>query len=135
MSPRLWLDGTMIMAYDPNARLLYCNEPGHRILGVLGQGARSKEIAAALPISAHTVRDHLKNIRLKFQADSKCGILSRMMQGLAQAGAVRPDLESTSPLRPVGRIVGRPAASPLAPRARPHDSRPVARYGTGRRAL
>lgn len=51
-----------------------------QILELLSKGASYKEIAYSLSISAHTVRDHIKNIRLKLHAESKCGIMARLIE-------------------------------------------------------
>ncbi|WP_447973543.1 response regulator transcription factor [Nitrospira sp. Kam-Ns4a] len=51
-----------------------------QILELLSKGASYKEIAYTLSISAHTVRDHIKNIRLKLHAESKCGIMARLIE-------------------------------------------------------
>ena len=51
-----------------------------QILELLSKGASYKEIGYTLTISAHTVRDHIKNIRFKLHAEGKCGILARLIE-------------------------------------------------------
>jgi DNA-binding CsgD family transcriptional regulator len=51
-----------------------------QILDLLSKGRSYKEIAYELSISGNTVRDHIKNIRFKIHADSKCGILAKLLE-------------------------------------------------------
>ncbi len=69
-----------------------------QILDLLAKGRSYKEIAYELSISANTVRDHIKNIRFKIHADSKCGILARLLEAKAgvEGSALSTDLDSTS---------------------------------------
>jgi DNA-binding CsgD family transcriptional regulator len=51
-----------------------------QVLELLCKGAIYKEISYSLKISFHTVRDHVKHIRFKLNADGKCGILARLIE-------------------------------------------------------
>jgi len=51
-----------------------------QVLELLSKGAIYKEISYSLMISFHTVRDHIKHIRFKLNADGKCGILARLIE-------------------------------------------------------
>ena len=51
-----------------------------QVLELLCKGAIYKEISYSLMISCHTVRDHVKHIRFKLNADGKCGILARLIE-------------------------------------------------------
>lgn len=119
-----------------------------QILELLSKGASYKEIAYTLSISAHTVRDHIKNIRLKLHAESKCGIMARLIEDAGMYEEARlsssPETESEAAVtvepRSAGPHVGpqlrapaagvaqgAPAGKPketvAAPAGRPADSR------------
>ncbi|MER3425022.1 MAG: hypothetical protein C4293_19110 [Nitrospiraceae bacterium] len=51
-----------------------------QVVELLSKGASYKEISYSLMISFHTVRDHIKHIRFKLNADGKCGILARLIE-------------------------------------------------------
>lgn len=55
------------------------------VLEWVRRGASYKEMANALGISPHTIRDHILKMKLKFQADSKCGIMARLIEETCQA--------------------------------------------------
>lgn len=50
------------------------------VLEWVRKGASYKEMAQGLGISPHTIRDHILKMKLKFQADSKCGIMARLIE-------------------------------------------------------
>lgn len=49
------------------------------VLEWVRKGTSYKEMAQGLGISPHTIRDHILKLKLKFQADSKCGIMARLL--------------------------------------------------------
>lgn len=55
------------------------------VLEWVRRGASYKEMANALGISPHTIRDHILKMKLKFQADSKCGIMARLIEETCHA--------------------------------------------------
>ena len=64
---KLYFEDTLKLneAADANLRLAHLTSREYEILGMVGQGAADKEIAARLGISIWTVRDHLKHIFTK----------------------------------------------------------------------
>ena len=69
-----------------------------QVLELLSKGAIYKEISYSLMISFHTVRDHIKHIRFKLNADGKCGILARLIEDDPRgAVAAKPRLSRAVP--------------------------------------
>jgi DNA-binding CsgD family transcriptional regulator len=52
-----------------------------KIIALVAQGARNKEIADSLNISAHTVKAHMATIFRKSQARSRVDLLRLLHQG------------------------------------------------------
>lgn len=85
-----------------------------QILELLSKGASYKEIAYTLSISAHTVRDHIKNIRLKLHAESKCGIMARLIEDAGMYEEARQPSSSETDGEVAVAVEPRSAAAPAS---------------------
>jgi DNA-binding CsgD family transcriptional regulator len=60
------------------------------ICRLISRGLINKEIASALGIGVHTVKDHVKNIMKKLKASSRAGIVARIAVGNRPNGGAGP---------------------------------------------